>query len=106
MPTVYDTHVATGTPTAGGARVKLFNANSNRVALIIACGGSVAVNGTAFISTKSNSSGDFLWFAPGTTEKLTYRDYGPLIQEEIWCQVNQNSATFTANEIVKVPKAV
>lgn len=97
---VYDVRTAVATIGAGVALAQLFPSNPNRLSLIISVQG--AMPGSITISQGIQLSG---WYQrdPPWNESFSYRDYGPLIQREIWCSTgNANVITVSATEVFKI----
>lgn len=78
------------TAVAGASGVKLFNARNGRVSLIITSDASLP--NTVHVSVASAKDGNKIWYdqVPGINMKLVYRDFGPVIQQEVWIFTNSS----------------
>jgi hypothetical protein len=85
--------------------VKLFGANSTRVSLIVNC--SDSSNGARMsVAIDQQIIGRFSFTNNPSSLTFTYRDYGPVIQQEIWIVANNVpgvTATITGMEVYPVP---
>lgn len=75
--------------------------NRNRVALIFSC--MVAAGQTTTIGWKSGNDG--IWYFVQTPYNLTlaYRDYGPLIKEQVTLRTAPVGASVTVTEVTIIP---
>lgn len=85
----------------GIARVQFLRANPSRVSLLVSGEGFFSTR----IATRGGSGSDGFWYVVNTQSgtPLTYQDYGPLIQDEVWLSHNETSSkTLIATEIVRL----
>lgn len=83
-------------------RVQFLSANPSRVSLLVSGEGFFSTR----IATRGGSGSDGFWYVVNTQSgtPLTYQDYGPLIQDEVWLSHNQpTSRTLIVTEIVRLP---
>ena len=86
---------------SGFARVQFFCPNPSRVSLLVSCEGFFS----ARIATRGGSGSDGFWYVVNTQSgtPLTYKDYGPLIQDEVWLSHNDTSSRkLIATEICRL----
>jgi hypothetical protein len=82
----------------------VMGANRNRVAVIVASECPPA-NAGNFGGTIAKDSPVGWWaLTVRDTKSFTYRDFGPIIQEEWWVATNTNSVKVLLTEIVRVPQ--
>lgn len=77
---------------------KLFAANRNRVSLTISCADS-AVQSSLSFTAGNNQSLVFAMLANPGTFIMPYRDYGPLVKEEVWVIIQSPSPAFTISGV-------
>ena len=82
---------------------KLFDGNRNRVSLTISCA-DTGVQSSLRFTAGSNQALVFAMLQNPGTFIMPYRDYGPLVMEEIWVLVQSPSPSFTISgvEIFKI----
>ena len=91
--------------TASGQFKLLVNGNRNRMVLTVSCG-DLAVQSIMFLTIGNNQSNVFYYIENPGTVILAYRDFGPVIREEIWCHVQTTGAPIdvTAFSVCVVPR--
>lgn len=80
---------------------QIMPANRNRAAIIIST--AVASGQTISIGWKSGNLGLYYFLMTPDTVTLAYRDYGPLIKEEIWLRGAPVGGDVTVTEVTIVP---
>lgn len=101
VPPLFDFHSVTLT-IVGINTVLAFNADRNRVSIIVSCAANPAVNVSLYASENPFSR----WIALASPVSLTlpYRDYGPLIKESIYVAVGTNPTDVTITEVIQIPQ--
>jgi len=92
--------VATGQPT--GTIIKIFGENSRRVALQVYAAQSVLAQTVYGLNNRNLST--LYWAIAGipSFEVYPYRDFGPIIQGEVWLLCYDTNATWTVNEVYRI----
>lgn len=97
----YDIRTSSVSVTAASGPKRLFQSNPNRLSLIVSVTGTPP--GPLTISTGEPLGG---WYEsdPPWNNAFPYRDYGPLIQREVWASTgNAGTLNVTATEVFKIP---
>lgn len=101
-PVRYDSRSVTVSVNNTG-RVKAFGNNSYRLSLLISCTSTLV----APVSIAVGPSPVIAWYgnAPPLNDKFAFRDYGPLLQQEVWIECN-NAAFVDVNvtEVFGIPE--
>lgn len=91
---------------AGVTGVKLFGANSQRLSLIVTSNAQNIAGGTAHVSLATLQQTSRIWYdqTPPINMILPYRNYGPIIREEVWVFTNSAvSVDVYGTEVFKLP---
>lgn len=85
---------------------KLFGSNSGRVSLIVTSNAQNIAGGTSHVSLATLQQLTRIWYdqTPPINMILPYRDYGPIIRQEVWVFTNSAvSVDVYGTEIFKLP---
>jgi hypothetical protein len=97
---VYDSQTTTVTTPAGAAWIKVLNGNPRRRALSFF---SPTVNSIGVNNADTGALGPAI--ANGgsiATPLMLYRDYGPIIQRDIWVMTPAGAASVSVTEVIQV----
>jgi len=83
---LYDYHIVRFTVPNGAVRTKVLSGNSRRVSIVLSS--FVGIICTLANAGGSGTEGVFGFFNPTLSDILAFRDYGPIIQGEIWLSHN------------------
>lgn len=87
------------------ARTKLFGANSYRVLLIVSATSTGVAIGLAN-RPGTNPNGVWVYIDANRTVSLPYRDFGPVIKEEVWFTTNVGGGQIViGHEVFTVPRS-
>jgi len=105
MAPIYDQRGVTISLAAVSGFVKVLNANRNRVSLFVSVNGTQAVNVSIELAASSPASSIFFFTVPPIAQVFPYRDWGPLITEELWARIGSGTVTLSATEVWRVPNS-
>lgn len=103
MPNFDRRMVSVQTPGGPPFYVQLFHANANRVSLIVTSQHSGPSVESLLVSVNKAGTGVFYLFNGPVSATFPYRDYGPIIKEEIWVSLGSAVDTITGVEVFQIP---
>jgi hypothetical protein len=103
MTQQYDYRSQTTTISPANTYTLLLPSNKNRVSLALLCNNPSLAN--PFFTIATIASPSFAWFGGQTpfSNVFAYRDWGPLITQDLYVSVQTANSTWTATEVFKVP---
>jgi len=95
---LYQTHSQTLSMPGAGVYVKAFGGDVRRLVLIL----SISLGDVVLVANQDGPAftGSFVTFTSNVISVLPYRDYGPLIQREIWIATIAAASTVDVTEIL------
>jgi hypothetical protein len=94
---LFDSHTSSVAVVVGGGWKKVFNSSPRRTVLVFGTdSGQIAL----FNNRDTGATGAPIVTVGGSSlQTLTYRDFGPIVQGEVWVRASSVNATVSVTEI-------